>query len=121
MKANADPFTREICVCHDGLAFDPQPAQERFFREIATDADKGKEPTVRGLPTTGPNAYDSTIRTQEHFDRLVGAVGKPWSRDDKIDPSIFDQVKSKLGICAGINKVASNSLLMLPMPDHAGS
>jgi hypothetical protein len=98
MKANADLFTREICVCHDGLAFDPQPAQERFFREIATDADKGKEPTVRGLPTTGPNAYDSTIRTQEHFDRLVGAVGKPWSRDDKIDPSIFDQVKSKLGI-----------------------
>jgi hypothetical protein len=43
----------------------------------------------------------------ENFDRLTGAVAKPRSRDDKLDSAIFDQVKSKLGLCAGINMVAS--------------
>jgi hypothetical protein len=43
----------------------------------------------------------------EHFDRLIGSKGKLWCRDDKLGPVIFDRIKSKLGICDGINKVAS--------------
>ncbi len=35
MKANAELFTREMYVCHDGLPFDPRPAQERFFQEVS--------------------------------------------------------------------------------------
>src|SRR3546814_9835655 len=35
------------------------------------------------------------------------ANGAQWSRDDKLDPAIFDKIKSKLGACHGINKVAS--------------
>jgi hypothetical protein len=47
------------------------------------------------------------ILMHEHFDRLVGSKGKLWCRDDKLGPVIFDRIKSKLGICDGINKVAS--------------
>lgn len=107
MKANADLFTREIYVCHDGLPFDPEPARQRSRGKLAAEADKNGGVTVTSLPTKGPEAYDMATVVHKNFDRLTGTVGKPWSRDDKLDPAIFDQVKSKLGVCAGINKVAS--------------
>jgi hypothetical protein len=40
MKANADLFTRELYVCHDGLPFDPEPARERSLRRLAAEAEQ---------------------------------------------------------------------------------
>jgi hypothetical protein len=107
MKANADLFTREIYVCYDGLPFDPEPARQRSLARLAEEARKTNGVTTTWLPTKGPEAYDMATLVHEHFDVLTGARGKPWSRDDKLDRNIFDRLKSKLGVCAGINKVAS--------------
>jgi hypothetical protein len=107
MKANADLFTREIYVCHDGLPFDPEPARQRSLQKLAAEAENNNGVTFTYLPTQGPEAYDMATLVHENFDRLTGALRKSWSRDDKLNPDLFDQVKSKLGICAGINKVAS--------------
>jgi hypothetical protein len=107
MRANADLFTREIYVCHDGLPFDPEPARQRSLSRLAAAAEKNNGVTFDWLPTTGPEAYDMATLVHRHFDRLIGAEGKPWSRVDALDPAIFGKVKSKLGVCAGINRVAS--------------
>ena len=107
MKANADLFTREIYVCHDGLPFDPEPARRRSLKKLAAEAEKYNGVTDSYLPTKGPEAYDMATRVHGHFDGLIGAEGEPWSRDDKLDPAIFDLIKSKLGVCAGLSAVAS--------------
>lgn len=104
MKTHADLFTREIYVCHDGLPFDPRPAEKRFYQGHLA---KGTKPTTTYLPTTGPEAFDIATLAHEQFDRLLGVDGRSRSRDDKLDLAIFDKVKSKLGACARINKVAS--------------
>jgi hypothetical protein len=107
MKANSDLFTREIYVCHDGLPFDPEPARQRSLARLVEEAKKNNGVTATWLPTKGPEAYDMATLAHEHFDRLIGAEGNAWSRDDRLDRAIFDRVKSKLGVCAGIKKVAS--------------
>ncbi|MCP4330029.1 MAG: hypothetical protein GY791_16500 [Alphaproteobacteria bacterium] len=107
MKANADLFTREMYVCHDGLPFDPEPARQRSLRTLAAEAKKTNGVTVTSLPTNGPEAYDTATLVHQHFDCLIGNENGQWLRNDKLDPAIFDKIKSKLGICAGINKVAS--------------
>ncbi|HEX9790584.1 MAG TPA: hypothetical protein VGA60_07970 [Kiloniellales bacterium] len=107
MKANADLFTREIYVCNDGLPFDPDPAFQKRLEKLAIEGEKNGGVTFSRPDTKGPNAFLSSKRIHAHFDRLIGAEGKPWSRDDKLDPAIFDKIKSKLSVCDGINKVAS--------------
>ena len=107
MRANADLFTRELYVCHDGLPFDPGPARERSLRRLSAEAEKNNGVQLTWLATTGPEAYDMAVRVREHFDRLIGAGGKPRSRDDELERAIFDRIKSKLGLCDGLNKVAS--------------
>lgn len=107
MKANADLFTREIYVCHDGLPFDPEPARQQSLTRLAAETEENNGVTPTHLSAKGPHAYDTATLVHEHFDVLIGADGRPWCRDDKLDPAIFDKLKSKLGACAGINKIAS--------------
>src|SRR3546814_18768996 len=71
------------------------------------EAEQNSGVVVSGLPTSGPEAYVTSTLVHRNFDRLIGANGAQWSRDDKLDPAIFDKIKSKLGACHGINKVAS--------------
>src|SRR3546814_17810416 len=82
------------------------------------EAEQNSGVVVSGLPTSGPEAYVTSTLVHRNFDRLIGANGAQWSRDDKLDPAIFDKIKSKLGACHGIKKVASK---FIAHADDAGS
>ncbi len=103
MKANSHLFTREIYVSHDGLAFDPTPARDAYVKRAIAAGGVG----FSWEATEGPGAWHSTERMHEAFDRIsVGAPGTR-TRDDCIDPQIFDLLNSKLGGCHSVGKVAS--------------
>jgi hypothetical protein len=103
LKEHAALFTSEIYVCHNGLPFDPNP----HLRRHAAEAVRSGGASIWGMPTSGPEAYFTAIRTHEHFDRLAGTCGRTWCRDNKLDPHILVKLRSKLGCCGALNKVAS--------------
>src|SRR3546814_1313959 len=56
MKSNADLFTREIYVCHDGLPFDPGPAQQRSFNGLMEEAEQNSGVVVSDRKSTRLNS-----------------------------------------------------------------
>ena len=80
MKANAELFTRELYVCNDGLPFDPEPVKKRVTEERFAQARKNGGWVVGYGATTGPDAFESSIRAHNSFDRLIGFQGKERRR-----------------------------------------
>ena len=107
MKSNADLFTREVYVCHDGLPFDTTPARKRELERSARNAKRNGGVSFGYLPMRGPEAFIAAERMQNHFDRLIGASGGAWLRDDKLDPKVFSDLRRNLDCCLSINRYAS--------------
>lgn len=84
-------LTREMFVCYDGLPFD----YEAKRREIDSNTDWSKEPTVRWLPTRGPEAWPSAELSHKAFDKLTSHKGER-KRLDRIDAVVLDQLKKAL-------------------------
>lgn len=107
MKANADLFTRELYVCYDGLPFDPEPVMRRVVDEGFASSRENGGMFFRWGDRTGPDAYDSSYRTHENFDRLIGVDGNHRTREEALSVEIFDKARSQLGVCSAVNRVAS--------------
>lgn len=103
MKTNAELFTREIYVCNDGLSFD---ANQVNPTEDIPPFTEGSPVVFRRLQTGGPN--DAFMSQQSHlaFDRLP-RLSTSTQRNEVVDPKVFDALRSKLGVCANVSKVAS--------------
>lgn len=80
---------REMFVCYDGLAFDPEPARKRYMETLS--------PTTgaQWLPTTGPESWSTSDLMQRAFDALAPQASKR-KRADTILPSILTNLKTHL-------------------------
>lgn len=79
-------FTREIYVAHDATPYDWQ-------------AVRAKAPVQSGAvwtETTGPDAWMSSMRLHEEFDRLSGVKPQDRARTDIISTSVFDRLNDSL-------------------------
>ena len=75
---NIHLFTRENYVSFDGLPFDYGPAERRITEEVV----KAGKPMW--IATSGPDAWDTSRRAHEMFDRLSGVPADRRSRTDRI-------------------------------------
>ncbi len=107
MKSAKELFTREHFVCHDGLLFDGTLAREKFSKQVQTEEPNRGKIVMTRLPTSGHEAFDTTELAHNHFDALLRGGTGHRSRDDRLDPAIFDNLNSKLGFLGDINKVTS--------------
>ena len=91
LSANRDLFTREIFVAHDGLPFDYHPVMAVSIADIAA---KGG---FVHMDPEGPEAWDTSKRLHELFDRLSGIKAEARQRDDRLPDGIFDTLVKALG------------------------
>lgn len=93
IQAHRDLLTRELYVAHDGLPYDPEPARKRFYEAIAAT---GNGVWVGSLPTTGPEAFDSSEMMHEKFDALSGVAPADRQRTDAIRSEVFERLEQAL-------------------------
>jgi hypothetical protein len=86
---SANLFTREIYVCYDGLPFDPEPARQRFFDQIAANPN-----CTMPRPIEGPDAWEMSQRLHAQFDKLSGVTPSCRKRDDLISVDVFKALQS---------------------------
>ena len=121
MKAHADLFTRELYVCHDGLPFDPEPARDRTLAKLAAEAAENNGVVGTWLATTGPEAYDTAIRTHVHFDRLVGREAAPGLEMIGWIPPSLAVSRASWASAQGSRRSLQSSLPTQPTRGRAGS
>lgn len=92
IEAHADLLTREIFVCHDGLPFDFDAAESAYWQREGLPA-SGE---IVRLPVAGPDAFYSSRRAHEAFDRAAGTKGSVRNRFDRLGPGAFAEIRKLL-------------------------
>jgi len=92
LNENVELFTRENYVTHDGLPFDYDPAFERHITSFSGVV----SPKAVWVPTTGPEAWDTSKRMHEMFDVLCGTPS-PRAREQKMQPCVLTNLLTNLG------------------------
>lgn len=87
IRAQRAAITREMYVANDGLPYDPLPGQGRFLEEALARGSSGA--WVSGLPLEGPDAWSSSERKHEIFDRLSGVSPDKRNKEDLIQEALF--------------------------------
>ena len=103
-------FTRENYVCFDGLPYDYRQVQVRQMERIAGSGSIWQE-------TEGPEAWMSSQRAHEQFDRLSGKASTNRNRNDQLPRSLIDTLDKWL-TNSGAVKIARWSHVYLA---HAGN
>ena len=103
-------FTRENYVCFDGLPYDYNQIHSRQLEALAVSESIWRE-------TEGPEAWTSSERAHEQFDRLSNSDGKNRNRDDHLPITLIDTLDSWLKN-SGALEIASWSHVYLA---HAGN
>jgi hypothetical protein len=75
---NIHLFTRENYVSFDGLPFDYGPAEQRGTEALL------KAGRPMWIATSGPDAWDTSRRVHEMFDRLSGVPADKRNRTDRV-------------------------------------
>jgi hypothetical protein len=86
-------LTREIYICHDGLPYDPEPARQRWY---AATLSKPPRQRATWVATTGPEGWGNVDMMHSLFDRLSGTAPADRSRDDLIQPAVFEALSQGL-------------------------
>lgn len=87
VKASLHLFTRENFVCYNGLPYNYEAAKEKHNIFIVSQLQKGVR-TVSGA-MKGPDAWNSSQRAHEAFDKLSHTVPEQRQRTDRICPNIL--------------------------------
>jgi len=85
-------FTRENCVCFDGLPYDYHATR------LASREERIKVSQGRGIwvPTTGPEADGSSELAHRQFDRLTGIDPANRRREDRLPRSLLATIEQWL-------------------------
>ena len=92
MRRQHELLTREHYVCHDGLPFDPRPVREKFWTSQLLEPGK---PKALWLSTEGPEAFGTSERAHETFDKLCD-VPLTGHRDERISVVVLDRLEEGL-------------------------
>lgn len=85
-------LTRENYICNDGLPFDPGPVRDKSWASLRLEPGK---PMSLWLPTEGPEAYGTSERAHETFDKLCD-VPLTGRRDERISLVVLDRLEEGL-------------------------
>lgn len=92
MRAHRNLITREHYVCYDGLAFDSEPARQRYLAGLT--AHTGAHVEIRSVK--GLEAWGATNAAHRAFDTLSNATEASQARGDLVDEAIFDRLEARL-------------------------
>ncbi len=104
MKRNSELFTRELYVCNDGLSFEGENSELSGI--VLGGSENPADPVFSRMRVGGPTDAFTSQRTHKSFDMIPHLPGAS-RRDELVNPNVFDALKSKLGVCANVSKVAS--------------
>lgn len=90
-------FTREVYVSYDGLCFDPNEAEDAYWKSNPAGG-------VRSEKLGGPLDHTTSDRMQLHFDAMTDGVPGTLDRADRIREDVFDDLDARLN-SAPIDKV----------------
>jgi hypothetical protein len=92
LRRNFALFTRENCVCFDGLPYDYEVMREARFMENAGNWGK------RGIwvQTSGPQADGTSEFAHRQFDKLAGIDPAKRSREDRLPVSLLTTIEKWL-------------------------
>ncbi len=93
IKNNLHLITRENYVAGDGLPYDYVPVRNACLEKMARIKQGG------AISTEGPQAWGSSERAHQSFDKLSGTDSKKRSRTDIIPISIIETLEKKLDAC----------------------
>lgn len=94
IKSHKSLITREIYISHDGLPYNPEAARQCHYDHVLANAEGGV--WCGGLPTSGPDAFDTTEMMHGAFDKLSGKSASGRHRDDVITPDVFERLDGAL-------------------------
>lgn len=81
-------ITRETFVAHDGLPYDFEPVKKRHLATVRRG--------THWRPQKGPDAWETSERWHQEFDRLSGITPAHRSRKDQVRKSVFDRLSDAL-------------------------
>jgi hypothetical protein len=110
VRRNFDLFTRENYICFDGLPYDYEAVMRKDM-----EAHAGQGPFWGA--TKGPDAWGTSNRVHEHFDKLSGVNASNRRREDRLPVALVDIVEGWLDN-SGADDLADWSHAFLA---HAGS
>jgi FAD/FMN-containing dehydrogenase len=93
IRSNFHLFTRENCVCYDGLPYDYEAIREKDY---ASRAGPPGKPVVFWVATKGPDGWGGSQAAHRHFDKMAGVLPQKRTREDRLHPSLLDAVESWL-------------------------
>ncbi len=94
MRSNFHLFTRENCVCYDGLPYDYEALREKdYARRLAKSGGKS---AAFWVATKGPDGWGGSDRAHKHFDKMAGVHPQDRNRLDRLPKSLLDAVGSWL-------------------------
>jgi hypothetical protein len=119
MKNEARLFTRENCVCHDGLPFDYEAVASDRNRQILEDHSNADKSSREERPETrGPKYPGMSRALHKSFDEVSAFYlkSKTRSRSEIIDKEVFERLEKHVEE-SGIERIidVANKLLL-----HAG-
>jgi hypothetical protein len=94
IRSNFDLFTRENYVCHDGLPYEYEAAQTKAMMAHTWGSSVW-------LPTSGPEAYSTSQRMHDQFDRLAGIDPSKRNREDRLPIALIKVAETWLDQSGG--------------------
>ncbi|MGO4440606.1 hypothetical protein [Rhizobium sp. RAF56] len=92
IRAHRHLLTREHYVAYDGLPYDPEPGERAYVEKLIKKGDVHSE----WLASTGPEAWSTSQRVHERFDKLSGVSREHRSRGDLIREEVFEKTEALL-------------------------
>ena len=93
MRSNFHLFTRENCVCYNGLPYDYEAIREKDY--VSRPVEPGR-PQVFWVSTTGPDGWGGSQAAHHHFDKMANILPQNRKRSDRLPSSLLDAVESWL-------------------------
>src|SRR5260370_2139425 len=86
IRSNYALFNRETYICHDGLPYDYEAV---MHAEITQRTNTG----AFWAATSGPQAWGTSQRAHQQFDRLSGIVPANRTREDRLPRTLLDRIE----------------------------